>query len=83
MSREVLSSVQQPEGQPDGRLSTAGDHEDAAGGAVSADQGCACACLWTSIVRGVEMRTSFAVNGFLQVHGESGGPSDTVFGLWC
>lgn len=36
---EVLPPVQQPEGQSDGRLPAPGDHEDAAGGAVPADQG--------------------------------------------
>lgn len=36
---EVLPPVQQPEGQPDGRLPAPRDHADAAGGAVPADQG--------------------------------------------
>lgn len=38
-SREVLSPVQQSEGQSAGGLSATRDHEDSTGGAVSADQG--------------------------------------------
>lgn len=42
VSREVLSSVQRSQGQPAGCLSITGNHEDAAGGVVPADQGCVC-----------------------------------------